>query len=92
MELRLPCPTMLAPTLYYLYSGQAPEPMRRGALKSMGPDELFGMLANTTYLLLERLQEYSVGFLARALNAGAHGGKRVGGQVIIIKVVYKLYI
>ena len=76
VELHLPCPAMLAPTLYHLYTGKAPEPLRRGGPESLGPDELFGLLANAKYLLLE--QGYCVYFLARALKAGTHDGKRVG--------------
>ena len=75
VELHLPCPAMLAPTLYHLYTGEAPEPLRHGGAESVEPKELFGLLANAKYLLCERLQEQCADFLARAIKALTHIGK-----------------
>lgn len=66
---------MLAPTLYHLYTGEAPEPLCHGGRESLGPDELFGLLGNAKYLLCERLQEQCADFLARAIKAGTHISK-----------------
>ena len=74
VELHLPCVEMLEATLYHLYTGAAPEPLRHGGRESVVPDELFGLLANAKYLLLERLQEQCTDFLARMVKAGEYCG------------------
>lgn len=74
VEVNLPCPDALEPTLFHLYTGKAPEPLPHGCRLSVSPDRFFGLLANAKYLLLDALTEQCTAFFTRLVEAGTHEG------------------
>lgn len=73
VELNLPSVDMLEQTLYYLYTGRAPEPLLQcECTSSVTPDQLFGLLANNTFLLAEGLTHHRTDFLARLVPKGGY--------------------
>ncbi len=83
MELNLPCAEMLEATLFHLYTGQAPEPLPHGGHRSLTPDQLFGLLSNAKYLLIDGLVEHCGDFLIRLLQAAKHEGTRTACWVFV---------
>lgn len=77
MELNLPCVEMLEPTLFYLYTGQAPEPLPHGGHESLTPELFFGLLSNAKFLLMDGLVQHCGAFVTRLVQGGRHEGAHV---------------
>lgn len=75
VELNLPCPDALEPTLFHLSTGEAPDFFAGQERGSVSPALFFGLLANVTYLLLDALTEQCMAFLISRIRAGDHEGK-----------------
>lgn len=83
VELNLPCVEMLEPTLFYLYTGQAPEPLPHGGAESLTPELLFGLLSNAKFLLMDGLVRHCGDFVTRLVQ----GGRLEGMCVVCVCVL-----